>query len=160
MAEAARQKARSLRDFLLGDHARLEELFGAVLDEFREGDRDEVRRTWARFEEGLLRHFGAEERYLLPLYDKAEPGEAARLLSEHAAFRRTLEELGVGVDLRVVNLDVAQAFIDRLRAHARREDHLLYRWAEREVAPPGQRAVTRDLGAAQDDPDPPPDPDW
>jgi hemerythrin-like domain-containing protein len=158
-AHAAGQQARSLRDFLLGDHARLDELFSELLDEFREGDRDEVRSMWARFEEGLLGHFTAEERYLLPLYDKAEPGEAERLLSEHASFRRTLEELGVGVDLGVVNVDVAKAFVDRLRGHARREDHLLYRWAEREVGAAGRKAVTRDLGGVHDEPEPP-ESDW
>ena len=152
------QRARSVRDFLLGDHERLEALFVATLDEFRAGDPDEVRRMWSRFEKGLLGHFAAEERHLLPLYDQAQPGEAAALLAEHAAFRRILEELGVGVDLHVVKLAVAQGLIDGLRAHARREDHLLYLWAERELEGSRQKAVARELGGSEQDPPGPQDP--
>lgn len=74
------------------------------------------------------------------------------MLAEHAAFRKTLDELGVGVDLHAVKLDVAQEFVNALRAHARREDQLLYRWAEREVGEPDQRAMARELGARAQEP--------
>jgi hemerythrin-like domain-containing protein len=151
MARDLAQRARSLRDFLLGDHLRLEALLGELIDEFREGHPDEVREMWARFDSGLSMHLSAEERYLLPLYTAAEPREAEALLAEHDTFRKGLDELGVGVDLQMVNLDVAQAFIDAVRAHARREDELLYRWAEREVGGSRQDAVARELGGSSRD---------
>lgn len=151
MARDLAQRARSLRDFLLGDHLRLEALFGELLAEFREGHPDGVREMWARFDSGLSMHLSAEERYLLPLYTAAEPREAAALIAEHDTFRKALDNLGVGVDLQMVNLDVTQAFIDALRAHARREDELLYRWAEREVGGSDQDAVARELGGSTRD---------
>jgi len=145
MAGDSARRVGGLRTLLVRDHERLEALFAQLLDGFREGDRDELRELWTRFDAGLLAHLAAEERYLMPLFERVQPGEAAALLAEHATFRRTLEELGVGVDLHTVKLNVAQAFVDLLRAHAQREDRLLYRWAEREVGEPGQEAMAREL---------------
>jgi hemerythrin-like domain-containing protein len=127
-----------LRALLSGDHERLDALFVELLDEFREGDPNDVRAMWARFETGLTAHLDAEERYLLPLFARLEPEEAAGLLAEHAVLRRTLDELGVGVDLHAVSLNVARKFVETLRAHAHHEDQvcawrkLLYQWAERQ----------------------------
>jgi hemerythrin-like domain-containing protein len=146
MAEDPARRARGLRALLTRDHERLEALFVQLLDECREGDWDELRKMWSRFDTDLLAHLAVEERYLLPLFERVEPIEAGALLAEHVVFRRTLDELGVGVDLHAVRLDVAQGFIEALRAHAKREDQLFYRWAEREVGELGQEAVVRDLG--------------
>ena len=136
----------SLRPLLVRDHERLDALFVQLLEAFREGDWDEVRAMWTRFDAGLSAHLGAEERYLLPLFAREEPGEAARLVVEHAAFRRALAELGVGVDLHAVSLEVASSFVESLRAHARREDRLFYRWAERRVLASHRESVARALG--------------
>lgn len=133
----------SLRPLLIRDHERLDALFVELLDQFIEGDPNDVRAMWALFEAGLSAHLDAEERYLLPLFTRAAPVEAAALLEEHAVFRRTLDELGVGVDLHVVSLDVAQEFVEALRTHARRENELFYRWAERRIEASGQEAVAR-----------------
>jgi hemerythrin-like domain-containing protein len=137
----------TLRPLLVHDHQRLDALFVKLLEEFREGDPSDVRAMWARFEAGLSAHLDAEERHLLPLFARVEPGEAAGLLAEHAGFRKTLDDLGVGVDLHSVSTDVAQGFVEALRAHARREDELLYGWADRRVEASGREAVARELGA-------------
>jgi hemerythrin-like domain-containing protein len=141
-----------LRILLVRDHERLERLFVKLLDAFREGDPADLRAMWSRFETGLSAHLAAEERYLMPLFARVEPGEAAALLAEHGGFRRKLNDLGVGVDLHAVKLDVAQEFVEALRAHAHREDRLLYRWAERELEQSGQEAVERELGGSVQEP--------
>jgi hemerythrin-like domain-containing protein len=138
-------RAGSLRALLRGDHQRLEELFVQLLEAFHESDWDELREMWSRFDAGLSAHLAAEERQLLPLFERVEPGEAAALLADHARFRRTLDDLGVGVDLHLVKLDAAQGFVEALRAHADREDQLLYRWADRALPESGQEAVAREL---------------
>ena len=135
----------SLRPLLIRDHERLDALFVKLLEEFREGDPKKVRAMWTRFETGLSAHLQAEERHLLPLFAGVEPAEAAGLLAEHATFRKRLDELGVGVDLHVVSLAIALEFVESLRAHARRENRLFYRWAER-VEESIQKAVARGLG--------------
>jgi hemerythrin-like domain-containing protein len=147
MADDPSPVLRSLASLLGRDHERLRALFARLIDEFREGDRDELRRTWSEFEAGLLAHFAAEEHHLLPLFERAAPTDAAALRDDHALFRRTLDELGVGVDLHSVKLDVAQGFVDALSEHARREDSKLYQWAERGVDPVGREALARDLAS-------------
>jgi hypothetical protein len=87
----------SLRRLLIRDHERLDKLFVELLDQFIEGDPNDVRAMWARFDAGLSAHLDAEERHLLPLFARAAPGEAVALRQEHAVFRRALDELGVGV---------------------------------------------------------------
>ncbi|HTP25238.1 MAG TPA: hemerythrin domain-containing protein [Anaeromyxobacteraceae bacterium] len=141
-------EARDLRAILVRDHARLDALFVQLLDQFRETDPDELRNMWTRFEAGLLAHFVAEERYLLPPFARAEPQEASALVAEHAGFRKTLDALGVGVDLHAVSPDVADDFIEALRAHALREDRLFYKWVEREIQESDRAAVGRDIGDA------------
>jgi hypothetical protein len=44
------------------------------------------------------------------------------------------------VDLHAIRAEVVADFIALLRAHAHREDDLLYRWAERELAPATEAA--------------------
>ena len=132
---------------LLGrDHQRLRQLLTGLVEEFEEGDPDDLRDTWARFEEHLQAHLGAGESHILPLFDAVEPAEARALRAEHVAFRRTVEELAVGVDLHAVRLDAVREFADALRRHAEREDRLMYRFAEREVPEADREAIARAVG--------------
>ena len=64
---------------------------------------------------------------------------------EHARIRQLLGELGVGVDLHLVRLELAREFIDFLRAHARREEALLYRWAASDLNAAARAAVAQRL---------------
>jgi hypothetical protein len=52
------------------------------------------------------------------------------VLAEHEEIRARLLELGTGVDLHIVKLDAARAFVDELRAHAEHEEKVLYHWAD------------------------------
>ena len=122
--------APSIREHFLADHRRLEDLFERVLDAFENGVREELSILWTQFETELERHMSAEERFLLPSFARAFPDEAKALLAEHQTFRRKLVELGVGVDLHIVRLVVANELVASLRAHAHREDRLLYKWGD------------------------------
>jgi hemerythrin len=117
-------------DILLPDHHRrlekyLDELKAAEHDE----DRSRLRQAWAKLEDELCAHFAAEEEYLLPPYAEAHPEDAASIRAEHAEMRRLLGELGVSVDLKRLSPGVADELLERLRAHARHEDEVLYPWA-------------------------------
>jgi hemerythrin-like domain-containing protein len=120
-------------DRLRHDHAQIDALFTELLDQFEEGSQRAVRIAWAALEEGLGGHLEAEERFLLPLFEQVDLREALGLRAEHVAIRRMLAELAVGIDLQLVQRDLARAFIDGLRAHAQREEELLYRWANRRL---------------------------
>jgi hypothetical protein len=45
------------------------------------------------------------------------------------------------VDLHLVRLEAARHFVDELRAHARNEDRLLYRWADDQLDDDAQLAT-------------------
>jgi hemerythrin len=138
--------AAGLRDILGRDHRRLEKLFDYLLEEFEAGDRAGTQKMWTRFEGGLTAHLNAEEKYLLPIFGKAYPAEAAALLHEHQLIRARVEELGVGVELHLVNLAIARELVETLRAHARREDEMMYGWAEREAGLAELEALASEVG--------------
>lgn len=120
-------------ELLRRDHARLDALFTELLDQFAEGNQHQMRAAWTDLDAGLTSHLDLEDRRILPLFAEVDSEEARALGAEHVRIRRLLAELGVGVDLHLVRLDSAREFIDSLRAHAQREDQLLYRWADREL---------------------------
>lgn len=117
----------STRDRLLAEHARLETLFEHLLDAFAADAREDTQAYWTELEAGLERHFAAEEQLYFPKFEQVDAAETRALRAEHDRIRRQLAELGAGVDLKLVRDDVARAFIEALRAHAKREDELLYR---------------------------------
>ena len=102
-------------------------------------------RGWARFERQLLAHLTLEENDLIPALMAVNRAAAQGLLNEHAHIRSRLAELGAAVDLHIVRLDVAREFIEELRAHAKHEDELLYRWADEHVDESVRRVLLRAL---------------
>jgi hemerythrin superfamily protein len=136
-----------VRDRLLADHRRLENLFDQLIAAFEANDREAVSSLWTQFDTQLLAHMSVEERYLIPSLLKADDRGARSILKEHEHIRARLTELGAGVDLHIVRVDSARAFVEELRAHARREDELLYKWADEHVAESARRLL---LGALID----------
>ena len=138
-------KVDSIRDKLTADHRLLETLFDELLRRLALDDRDETRDAWNEFERGLTAHLDAEEKLVLPAFAFAAPEEAAAIRKEHASIRAKLLELGVAVDLHAIRWPAAAAFITELRAHATREDALMYRWAEKNLEETVRAALVRGL---------------
>lgn len=122
-----------LRGELIRDHERLDQLFGDLRSAFDADAREDAARLWGELDRGLSAHMEFEERHVLPAFRAVDSAEVDGLLREHDLIRRRLTELGIGVDLHVVRAEIVADFIALLRAHAQREDALLYRWAEREL---------------------------
>lgn len=136
----------SIREHFLDDHRRLERIFEGLLDAFECGSREELSELWTRFESSLERHMVAEEKWMLPAFARENHDEAERIKAEHADIRRRLTEIGVGVDLHIIRLPVAKAFVDSLRAHAARENELLYKWIDDVMSVEERRSILRELG--------------
>ena len=134
--------AVDVQTLLRREHAQLETLFEELVTAFRAGDREESAALWNAFESDLEAHMVLEEKLILPEFAKVDAAEAAQLAGEHAAIRTSLSELGIGVDLHCTNLDAVEAFIRLLKAHAKREDALMYRWARKNLRA-GVEATTR-----------------
>lgn len=122
-------KPIDLRELLLLDHRRLEHLSELLQDAFDADAREDTQQLWTELERSVEAHFKVEERLLFPRFGNIDATETRALAAEHRLLRGRLAELGVGVDLKQVRADVAKGFLDMLRAHAAREDVLLYRWA-------------------------------
>ena len=66
-------------------------------------------------------------------------------------MRTRLMELGVGIDLHLVNLEAAQSFMRELHAHATHEDTLLYQRADLELQATERTSVFAALAASAKD---------
>lgn len=135
-------KPNELRERLLADHRRLETLFTQVQDAFDANAREDTQTLWTELERGLERHFTAEERWLFPAFSKIDATETAALQADHELLRRELSELGMAVDLKLVRADVAKGFLEQLRAHAQRENDVLYRWADEALGDDAEAVLT------------------
>jgi hemerythrin-like domain-containing protein len=129
-----------VREHFLADHERLDALLEQLVAALVANDRQAISTRWAAFETGLLAHLDAEDAHLIPALAATSERDARVLVQEHRHLRRRLTELGTG-DWHKVWLDSARDFIDELRAHARTEDRLLYRWAEAHPDEPRRSAV-------------------
>ena len=151
MEPSSEPSSPTLREHFLADHRRLESLFERLLDAFEAGDQIEMRRIWGLLEPALLGHLEAEELHLLPAFSRVDEQAARGLRGDHEDFRKRLAELGAALDIHIVRLEVARAFIEALREHARKEDDLLYRWADENIEPSKRaRLVERFASAAYD----------
>jgi len=143
-----------LQQRLLADHRRLEKLFTQLMEAFDADAREDTQQLWSELERGLETHFTAEERFLFPSFGEVDAKETRELAAEHAALRSRLADLGVGVDLKCVRADVAKDFIDGIRAHAAREDALLYRWANSTLAEASAARLSQSLPLGPKERDP------
>jgi hypothetical protein len=121
-----------LASFLRADHDVFEEIAGRILQTVVEGDREDVSDAMSALEASVLTHLDGEEKDLIPRFALHDPSEAKLILQDHAAIRKRLTELDISTDLHLVRADALRLFLDALRAHAKREDTGLYRWAAME----------------------------
>lgn len=122
--------AGSVHAQLLKDHDDLDLLLARLTNAFRTDDWELASATYASFEARLTPHLRAEEELLFPDFEKFEPQETAELRETHRLIRNRVFELGVGVDLHQTRLTAIEELGALLRAHAERENQLLYRWAD------------------------------
>jgi hemerythrin-like domain-containing protein len=125
---------------LVADHEELDLLLERLIAAYETNDREIAACAYRDFEEALSAHFEAEERLLFPDFAHQEPEETNRLREDHRRIRARVEELGIGVDLHATRVGAIRELAQSLRAHAARENTLLYRWADRAFSDPAARA--------------------
>lgn len=136
-----------LSQALHDDHQRLDELYEELLNRIHVNDAEAADRAWSAFERGLLDHIDAEEKWMLPLFERLDPAEAAAIRGEHAEILGLLADLGLGLELHVVRERAIEELIASLRAHAAREEASLYRWADAELPAEPRASVLERLRA-------------
>jgi hypothetical protein len=120
---------------LAEQHRQLEKVFQGLVCGCVSEDPIALRRRWCTFERELLEHMQEEEQRWLPAFSIKYPAEAEELRREHQEIRTTLNELGVALDLHALRAETGEAFINKLRTHAAREDRRLYLWIEEHEGP-------------------------
>lgn len=118
-----------LREQLLLEHQDVETSLEQMKHAVREDDPRGLCEAWSRFERDLGDHMRFEERELMWRFAEVDPVEAAALRAEHDRIRKLVAELGISADLHTMRANIADQLLDELRAHRRREDESLYRWA-------------------------------
>lgn len=118
---------------LASDHLAFERTFFSILARARSGDWHELDEVWDDLVDDLEEHFQFEETLLFPAF--AERGADCRALveqlrSEHAQVRRSLEELGVQIQLHEIPTAAVEALLKALRQHAELENLRIYPWAK------------------------------
>lgn len=141
----------SLRDSLLRDHEEINLALDRLVEAFETGDRDAARDAFRELDTKLSAHLALEEEVLLPEFAELDPGEAAQIAGEHGTIRAMIDELGVGTDLHVTRVPAIRKLVETLRAHARREDALFYRWIDAHP-PPRRSDRSSPAGHLQTDP--------
>jgi iron-sulfur cluster repair protein YtfE (RIC family) len=119
-----------LRQQMCEDHERLSRALGRLRRATASSDEPTVQRLWGHFEAGLMAHFEAEEKYLLPLVEPVHPDEVVALREEHASLRELLAVAAATEAAPALSSAALAELASRLDKHARREDQLLYGVAE------------------------------
>lgn len=120
---------------LMGQHYReIEETCLAVLGAGLADDPRDLVQCWSAVEHQLVDHMMAEERFLLPSYQRTDPETAQALRDQHARLRDRASEIGIAIQLHTIRCEQLEDFVAELRAHARDEEASLYRWADRQLA--------------------------
>jgi hypothetical protein len=110
-------------------HERIAELLADLRHDTYGDDPRALSQAWARFDGQLQAHLRDEETYILPAFSEASPDEARAILAEHAEIRRLATQLGVDLELHAIRAPTIEKLLERLRAHAQREDAVMYPWA-------------------------------
>jgi hypothetical protein len=122
-----------LRDTLLRDHYRIEELAQRVAACVDADDPHGALEEWRAFEPAMLSHMDVEEMHVLPRLEALDAVEAARLREEHASIRAELGEIGLALELHAARKAMFDPLVARLWRHTESEDGIMYAWAERSL---------------------------
>jgi len=135
---------QSIQTLFSDDHSRLQRLLAETLALAGGPRSGEFRESWNQFELGLLTHLHAEEVHLFRAFRHAHPEQAQSLMTDHERLRARLTDLSIALDLHCLSDHQVSELGDELRAHAAREEALLYPWAARHL----QNVVGIEVGLA------------
>jgi hemerythrin superfamily protein len=143
MRASAPQPPRTgaLKERMLADHRRIEELFRALLSRVRADDWDASNERWTEVESSVMTHMDAEEAFALPRFEHDEALEAASIRAEHDKVRSLMATLGLELELHAAREDQVLRLAELLHAHAVREERMFYVWAERVLPDESARSL-------------------
>jgi hypothetical protein len=146
--EPRTQRMPYLQSMLAREHESLNGLFDRLLAAFHADARAELGPLWTDFDSRLRSHLALEEEYILPEFAKVDVTEANALRAEHVRIRELLCELDIAVDLHLAREGTVADLVALLRAHAEREDRLMYRWAASNLGAGTRKTIREEIRLA------------
>lgn len=129
---------------LLAEHHReLRKIGNELMACAEEQDTRALIEQYRTFEQHVLEHMRAEEQLILPEFERENPTEAAEIRAGHERLRRQLDATACQIELHEVRLETLRALGEELEQHARREDKIMYPWAQVHL-PRDRQHVLRD----------------
>ncbi len=125
-------------EHLRQDHLAFRDRFVDICGRARSGDWRDLDDVWGGFAASLRDHLAFEERELFGAYAERDADSRIlvdRLRAEHDEIRRTLDELGIQIQLKSIRATTIDAFVEVMQRHAAIENAHLYPWAESRGTP-------------------------
>lgn len=120
----------NVRESLGDDHRAIDRRLSDLANAVEGADFRTILQVFREIDGGLRAHIDGEERYLFDRFDELHAAEIGELRREHEDFRRTLDELSIQTELHTLRKESVDDLVARLRSHAVKEDHTLYKWAD------------------------------
>lgn len=124
------------------EHAGIDEALERLIEAFATGDHEVARTAFRDFDVRLAAHLALEDEVLLPVFATVNAAEAATIAADHRAIRAKVDGLAIGSDLHLVKLPAIRRLAEDLRAHAEREDAILYPWVDRDFEDSQERPTS------------------
>ncbi|EXI92042.1 MAG: iron-sulfur cluster repair di-iron protein [Candidatus Accumulibacter sp. BA-94] len=122
---------QTITDFMSVDHRSCDELLAAVEHALADGRWELARAAFARFRDGMLHHFSAEESVLFPLFEQSTGiyrGPTQVMRGEHAQMRQLLAAAAAALAARDVDdySGNAETLLIMMQQHNVKEENVLY----------------------------------
>jgi hemerythrin-like domain-containing protein len=137
--------------YLEADHRRLDDIAKGVAKWLRAGSVGEALRDFEGFAGGLNRHIDAEEQVLFPAFEEltgVPHGPTAVMRAEHVEIRRRMAAAvaAMRAGKAPLALGALAALVDLLSMHNKKEEGVLYPWADEALGTTEARtALVRDM---------------
>jgi len=130
-------------------HTHLEMLARHVISTFHGEGRSAAQTSFSAFKRQLDAHLDAEETWLLPPFERANPSAYDAILAEHARLRASTDLAAAALDTEQIDEHPLHRLVEILCELCHREEEGLYRWAETAIDAHASRAVIQKIEGAR-----------
>ena len=138
----------SISAALTQDHRHCDEVFARAEEHVAHGDWTQAEREFSGYLAAMEQHFRFEEDNLFPAFEQASGSRAGPtqiMRMEHEQMRALFRDLETGLRNRDAGryLGLSETLLVLMQQHNMKEEHILYRLAERALGPAGEALAAR-----------------
>jgi len=132
---------------LIDDHAALESALRRFRAALSSDDEGAAETLWESITSELGAHLRAEEKLILPTFERAYPHHGAMILRHHDELRKALESMSVELSRGRLEVHAVDTLLEVLQRHARHEEVVFYYWARLHLDDKSAKRVVEQLRA-------------